>query len=121
MRREHPENGEVACGRLTSQHFGHALSVAPYHGAEGLDRQLHKKDSVDLVGSTAGAAILRKAPCQYPAFPLSCPVRSVRNSVSSSRHIARSMRISRTTRSCTVHFKGYETYPAGAAFGRRTR
>ena len=34
--------------------------------------------------------------------------------VSSPRRIARSMRISRTTRSCTLLVKGYVTYPAGA-------
>jgi hypothetical protein len=36
--------------------------------------------------------------------------------VSSSRHVARSVRISRTTRSCILHLKGYEAYQAGAAF-----
>lgn len=36
--------------------------------------------------------------------------------VSSSRHLARNVRISRITRSCTVHDKGYETSQAGAAF-----
>jgi hypothetical protein len=30
--------------------------------------------------------------------------------VSSPRHITRSVRISRTTRSCTLHGKGYVTY-----------
>ena len=33
---------------------------------------------------------------------------------SSPRHIARSVRISRTTRSCTLHIKVYETYQTGA-------
>jgi hypothetical protein len=37
-----------------------------------------------------------------------------RELVSSPRHIARSERISRTTRSCTVRDKVYETYPTGA-------
>jgi hypothetical protein len=36
--------------------------------------------------------------------------------VSSSRHIARRMRLSRTTRSCTLRHKDYVTYPTGAAF-----
>ena len=36
--------------------------------------------------------------------------------VSSPRHIARSMRISRTTRSHLLHDKAYWTYLAGAAF-----
>ena len=37
--------------------------------------------------------------------------------VSSARHIARSVRISRTTRSCTLHIQGYETYGMGTAVG----
>lgn len=40
-----------------------------------------------------------------------CP----RAPVSSSRRITRSVRISRTTRSCTLHDKGYEAYRDGAA------
>ena len=42
--------------------------------------------------------------------------------VSSTLHIERSGRISRTTLSCVFHAKGYVTYHAGAAFdaGRRT-
>ena len=54
----------------------------------------------------------------YRGFPPSCPYRSFRSPVSNSRHIARSMRISRTTRTCTLHLKGYETYHAGTAFDR---
>ena len=38
----------------------------------------------------------------------------LRSTVSSSRHITRSVRISRTTRSCTLHDKGYGTYRVGA-------
>ena len=38
-----------------------------------------------------------------------------RSSVSSSPHITRSVRISRTTRSCTLHNKGYGAYRVGAA------
>src|SRR5215472_13846742 len=45
--------------------------------------------------------------------------------VSSSRHVKRSGRISRTPLSCSLHPKGYETYRVGSAFGdsepRRTR
>jgi hypothetical protein len=64
----------------------------------------------------------KEAPCLCPAFPPSCPFRSFRNPVSSARHVARSRRISRTTRSCTLHIKGYETYRTGTAFDRgRTR
>ena len=35
------------------------------------------------------------------------------NSVSNFRHVVRSMRISRTTHSCSLHAKGYVTYRAG--------
>jgi len=38
-----------------------------------------------------------------------------RDPVSSPRHITRSVRISRTTRSCTLHGKGYVTYRGRAA------
>ncbi len=41
--------------------------------------------------------------------------------VSSSRHLARNVRISRITRSCTVHTKGYEISQAGAAFDAGAR
>ena len=41
--------------------------------------------------------------------------------VSSPRRIARSMRISRTTRSCTLLVKGYVTYPAGATVDEDAR
>src|SRR5262249_54457365 len=64
-----------------------------------------------LVGSSAGAVARRFLLGLYPRFPSSCPFRSCRSSVSSARHIARSVRISRTTRSCTLHPKGYGTYP----------
>ena len=52
----------------------------------------------------------------YPLLPVSVGSASLadRELVSSPRHIARSERISRTTRSCTVHIKGYETYQTGA-------
>ena len=52
----------------------------------------------------------------YPGFPPSCPCSRVRDSVSSSRHLARSMRISLTTRSCTLRGTIYVTYSIGAAF-----
>ena len=57
------------------------------------------------------------SPCLYPGFPPSCPGRVVRDSVSNPRHFARSVRISRTTRSCTFRVKIYGAYQAGAAFG----
>ena len=40
------------------------------------------------------------------------------DSVSNSRHVVRSMRISRTAHSCSLHAKGYGTYRAGSAFSR---
>ena len=43
----------------------------------------------------------------------------IRDPVSSSRLLARGVRISRTTRSCRLLVKGYETYRARAAFGDR--
>jgi len=45
----------------------------------------------------------------------------IRDSVSSSRLLARSVRISRTTRPCRLHVEGYGTYRAGAAFSERSR
>ncbi len=64
---------------------------------------------------------MRFRSCPYPGFPRSCPCRSNRDSVSSPRHVERSMRIYRTTLSCSLRAKGYATYPAGDAFtaGRR--
>ena len=40
------------------------------------------------------------------------------SSVSNSRLVVRSMRISRTTHSCSLHAKGYATYQAGSTFSR---
>jgi hypothetical protein len=57
----------------------------------------------------------------YPRFPSSCPFRSCRSSVSSARHIARSVRISRTTRTCSLRVKSYVAYRAGAAFATDQR
>jgi hypothetical protein len=62
-----------------------------------------------LVGSSTGAVARRLILGLYPGFPPSCPCRTCRGPVSSARHIARSVRISRTTRSCTVRRKAYET------------
>jgi hypothetical protein len=69
------------------------------------------------LGSNAGAVAHEDGSCLYPEFPPSCPSRVNRSPVSSARHVARSVPISGTTRSCTVHEKGYETYHAGAAVG----
>ena len=67
-----------------------------------------------LVGSSAGAAARRLVLGLCPRFPSSCPFRICRGSVSSARHIARSVRISRTTRSCTFHDKADAPYQTGA-------
>ena len=70
----------------------------------------------DVVGSGTGAVARQDLACLYPGFPPSCPCSRVRDSVSSSRHLARSMRISLTTRSCTLRGTIYVTYSIGAAF-----
>jgi hypothetical protein len=70
-----------------------------------------------VVGSDAGAMVRRVVLGLYPGFPPSCPFRIRRDFVSSIRHIARSVRICRTTRSCTVRSKGYEAYQDGTAAG----
>jgi hypothetical protein len=66
-----------------------------------------------LVGSSAGAVARRLVLGLGPRFPSSCPFRICCGSVSSARHIARSVRISRTTRPCTVRHKAYEAYQTG--------
>src|SRR5215472_12760897 len=68
-----------------------------------------QSDQFHTVGSSTGAVARRFLRGLYPRFPSSCPFRSCRSPVSSARHIARSVRISRTTRSCTLHLKGYGT------------
>jgi hypothetical protein len=75
----------------------------------------------EVVGSSTGAVARRLLLGLYPRFPSSCPFRSCRSSVSSARHIARSVRISRTTRTCTFHGKGYETYQTGTTAGNGRR
>jgi hypothetical protein len=69
------------------------------------------------VGSRTGAVVLRSLLVCIQGFPPSCPPRSLRNPVSSSRHFARSVRICRTTRSGTLHLKSYAAYGLDAAFG----
>src|SRR3954453_386405 len=62
-----------------------------------------------VVGSSTGAVARRLILGLFPGFPPSCPFRTCRDPVSSARHIARSVRISRTTRSCILHIKSYGT------------
>ena len=75
-----------------------------------------RNGSLCCVGSGTGAVARQDLACLYPGFPPSCPCSRVRDSVSSSRHLARSMRISLTTRSCTLRGTIYVTYSIGAAF-----
>jgi hypothetical protein len=81
------------------------------------DQQILGKNSGRVEGWRGGP---KGIPWQYPGFPPSCPFRDVRSSVSSPRHIARSVRFSRTTRSCTLRIKSYEAYRTGAAFDEGT-
>ena len=71
-----------------------------------------------FVGSRTGAvASGRGSCCCRRLSPSRRCLSPDHRSVSSPLLIARSMRISRTTRPCTLLIKGYGTYPAGAAFG----
>jgi hypothetical protein len=111
--------------RIIVTHYGgpDALRVLEEECPEPKDGEVRVRMlAAGVVGSRAGAVTPKDDPCLYPGFPPSCPARVIRGPVSNSLHIARSMRISRTTRPCTLHLKVYETYPAGTTFGRgRTR
>jgi len=67
------------------------------------------------VGSRAGAVTLGFR-WLYGLFRVPRLSPACRGSVSSPRRIARSVRISRTTRSCTLLAQGYGAHQAGAAF-----
>ena len=88
---------------------------------------LRKGESTFLVGSKAGAVATGTGSGRLPeAFAIVRCLSPSLNSVSNSRHVVRSMRISRTAHSCSLHAKGYATYRAGSAFsgscfGRFTR
>ena len=84
------------------------LGVGEWHNPSALGAEDRRFKSC-LVGSSTGAVARRLILGLYPGFPPSCPCRTCRGPVSSARHIARSVRISRTTRSCTVRRKAYET------------
>jgi transposase-like protein len=72
-----------------------------------------------VVGSRAGAvAVGPGSSCWPAAFALCRCLSPSRHSVSSSRLIARSMRISRTTRTYLLRLKGYGTSRTGSAFNR---
>ena len=85
---------------VVSQHPGREIHII-------LDDLKTHKSKRDLGRVENWRGSPKEPPCLYPGFPRSCPPRSLRNPVSSSRHLARSVRISRTTRSCTLHLKSY--------------
>jgi hypothetical protein len=68
------------------------------------------------VGSRTGAVFRRSGLACCSPFPLGVPQYPNRESVSSPRHIAPSVRISRTRRTCLLCAKSYVAYRAGAAF-----
>jgi hypothetical protein len=112
--------GRFGSHRLPPRFFGTLLRAA-----ERVIRRLERCTRPRLASLTAGGLAGRvenwrggpeENPWLFPAFPPSCPFRTLRSSVSSSRHIARSMRICRTTRSCTLLIKGYGAYRPGAGF-----
>ena len=71
-----------------------------------------------MVGSRAGAVSRRTRLRLCPPFrACRALVSSGRGPVSSPRHLKRSMRISRTTLSCTLGAKGYGAHRVGVAFG----
>src|ERR1035438_8014978 len=55
-------------------------------------------------------------PSRFAPFPLGVPQYPNRDPVSSPRHIAPSVRISRTGRTCLLSAKSYVAYRAGATF-----
>ena len=55
-------------------------------------------------------------PSRFSPFPLGVPHYPNRKPVSSPRHIAPSVQISPTGRTCLLRSKGYAAYCAGAAF-----
>ena len=88
----------------------------PYHPLQLHEHPRARPEPLACVGSGTGAVARQDPACLYPGFPLSCPSSRVRGSVSSSRHFARSMRISLTARSCTFRDKIYGTYRVSTAF-----
>jgi hypothetical protein len=71
------------------------------------------------VGSRAGAVVLGPGSSRLPAaFATRRCLSPSPHSVSNSRHVVRSMRISRTTHSCPLHAEVYATYQTGSAFNR---
>ena len=86
----------------------------PFRKVPGPDHGIRLLRNAIMVGSRAGAPTLGSGG-QSTAFAVGLsPAPLVY--VSSSRHLARSVRVYRTTRSCTILIKGYGTYHTGAAF-----
>jgi hypothetical protein len=72
----------------------------------------------DPVGSRTGAVTVGMGSRCLPAAFAPCRCLSPSpGSVSSPRHVKRSVRISRTALSCLFRVKGYGTYRTGSAFG----
>jgi hypothetical protein len=86
------------CGKSCSdlhleQHLHSYISCKP----NGRVAQRNHPARLTQVGSRTGAVTRKEYPWLYPRFPSSCPFMVFRSPVSSSRHIQRSMRFSRTT------------------------
>jgi hypothetical protein len=69
------------------------------------------------VGSRIGAPTVGGG-FPVPRFRLWVRLQFHHSHVSSPRHVKRSVRISRTALSCSLHAEGYETSRAGSAFSR---
>src|SRR5215471_526733 len=79
------------------------------HNSAGNANRMSFGPAHHVVAQVVGRApLLRRSVLSIaPRFRWGVPHYPDRELVSSPRHIARSERISRTTRSCTVHIKGY--------------
>jgi hypothetical protein len=105
--------GAVAVVKVVGHHHQRGTGRSPRHCSVSTSRS--------SVGSRTGAPT-RGAGGMFQCF--STGRSGCHRHVSSSRHVERSVRISRTTLSYVLRVKGYGTYQAGTAFGeepRRTR
>ncbi len=71
-----------------------------------------------VAGSRAGAVAHQDEACLYPGSPLRARLGTYVAPFPAPATSARSTQIYCTTRSCTLHLKGHETYPAGTTFDR---
>src|ERR1019366_8627531 len=76
--------------------------------------QTDRRTPAGRVEDWRGAPKVQPSWCSL--FPLGVPQYPNREPVSNPRLVTRSMRISRTTRSCLLRVEGYVTYRAGATF-----